>query len=38
VEKIAGLGAADRESALNLLLIIAGLRDPATFCTTSLSH
>jgi hypothetical protein len=37
VERIAGLMPVEREAALGQL-ILAGLRDPATFCTTSLSH
>lgn len=38
VAKIAGLEPGEREAALSPLLILAGLRDPATFRATSLSH
>ena len=33
VQRIAGLAAADRETALGQLLILAGLRNPATWCS-----
>jgi len=33
VERIAGLAASDRETALGQLLILAGLRNPATWCS-----